>query len=348
MPSVHISTKRLSYVFEITHKYNILLGDSGTGKTTLHDFVTMLNSNDTVVKNKTGVVLRSVPTDALVQYLFDSEGAILVIDESCSLFKLPDIASLLARSNNYFIFITRSKKWGFLPIHTESIFYVHSSGKINLLRNVYTRFSLNDLRSVDLIITEDKKSGCLFLSDLVRSLIPVRPAKVGADLVYSDESGAGASKLHTTLRYYAERGYHNILVVYDAAGYGVYMNLLLEIMRSITGCIVHVLDWDSFEYYVLSSNMFSSGILSGYDCGYESLEQFATERLSMILNNYDKGSLHPCLRRNRCKACKSASGCRLRLKSYDTLLHGGVDVLSRVVDYQDSSASYAAAFREIL
>ena len=35
MPLIHLKTKRLEYKFEITQKYNLIIGDSGKGKTTL-------------------------------------------------------------------------------------------------------------------------------------------------------------------------------------------------------------------------------------------------------------------------------------------------------------------------
>ena len=35
MPLIHLKTRRLEYKFEITQKYNLIIGDSGKGKTTL-------------------------------------------------------------------------------------------------------------------------------------------------------------------------------------------------------------------------------------------------------------------------------------------------------------------------
>lgn len=39
MPEVHLKTRRCEYEFTITQKYNLLIGDSGTGKTELVNIV---------------------------------------------------------------------------------------------------------------------------------------------------------------------------------------------------------------------------------------------------------------------------------------------------------------------
>lgn len=49
MPFVHLKTGRLEYQFSIKHKYNLIKGDSATGKTTLHELINAYNSTPNAV-----------------------------------------------------------------------------------------------------------------------------------------------------------------------------------------------------------------------------------------------------------------------------------------------------------
>ena len=136
MPLVHLKTRNIEYKFQITDKYSIIKGDSGSGKTTLYNLAVSLTAGN-VVQNGSDAVVAAVPVDFDSFNLGRYEGAVLIIDEDNTLFKKPDVASILESSHNYFILIIRKLKLGYLPINTESVFKIVESGKFHTLRKFY-------------------------------------------------------------------------------------------------------------------------------------------------------------------------------------------------------------------
>ncbi|KSV58740.1 hypothetical protein [Acetivibrio ethanolgignens] len=154
MPLVHIKTNRLEYKFEINGKYTVVQGDSGTGKTTFYDLVMAMFVENMAVQNLSGVQLIPVGIVSDASVLQKYTGAILVLDECCSLFKEYDVATLFKESNNYFVIINRDvESLGYLPIQVDNIFRVKSSGKFHTLEKMYERFEINNLTAVDTVIT---------------------------------------------------------------------------------------------------------------------------------------------------------------------------------------------------
>lgn len=333
MPFIHIKTNRLEYRFEINGKYTVIQGDSATGKTTFHDLVSAMFSEPKSAQNLSGVELVPVGTNADETILKKYVGAVLVLDEFCSLFKMHNIATLFKESDNYFIIINRDEKTlGFLPIHVDNIFSMKTSGKFHTLERRYKRYEINELQHVDTIITEDKKSGYLFLEDMLSKYnlednnIILEPAYGNTVDRLEDKKKAGASKIVRSMEYYIDNGRSNILIVYDASAFGAYINLLdFSITSNKSKVNIYVLDWDSFEGYILGSRIYNEHYtLKDLDFNNESLEQFMTNKLSEKLENYNKNSLHKCLRSSRCKNCKDGSGCRYRIFPYMDLIYGKV------------------------
>lgn len=334
MPLIHIKTHRLEYRFEIHGKYTVIQGDSATGKSTFYDLVTVMFRNPAAVQNLSGVSLIPMGINATGDDLVKYEGNILVLDEDCHLFKEPDIASKFKASDNYFIFINRdAKTLGYLPIHVDNVFCMKTSGKFHTLDRIYDRYTINKINSVDVIITEDMRSGYLFLKDMLASYhlenILLEPA-YGNEKDRIKNSAAGASKIVRSIQYHIDCGKKDIFVIYDASAFGAYIGLFQEVFNSNNSAHIYVLDWDSFEGYILGSKVYNEHYtLADLDYHTESLEQFMTHKLSARLNNYNKAALHKCLRSDRCKQCMDATGCKYRLFSYEELIYDGIQKLKK-------------------
>lgn len=86
-----------------------------------------------------------------------------------------------------------------------------------------------------------------------------------------------------------------------------------------------MIDWDSFEYYILQSPVFNKRVPEPMDM-YESKEKLATFMLSELIN-YKKTSLTKCLKKDFCKKCIDSS-CEYRhIESKDLLLYWKLDCL---------------------
>lgn len=108
MPLVHLKTKRLEYKFEIFNKYNIIEGDSGTGKTTLYDLINAFQVNKDIGKNYSSHTLVAMPIQFSSFKLSNYTNCIIVIDEDCDILSNKLIPDILKKSDNYFIIMSRS------------------------------------------------------------------------------------------------------------------------------------------------------------------------------------------------------------------------------------------------
>lgn len=332
MPLIHIKTARLEYKFEINGKYTVIKGDSGTGKTSFYELAESITNHSKAVQNISGAKLIAVPVN-FEMFKFDAyTDCIFVIDESCSIFKRYDVATILQNSDNYFIIINRSMKLGYLPIHVDNVFYIKTSGKFHTLERLYQRFCMNDFKNIDTIITEDHRSGYLFVKDLLSIFhlnhIIIEPAYGSEEDRKKAGNKAGASKIAKSIEYYAEKGRKDIVVIYDACAFASYVDLLLETIRKYNNINIYVLDWESFEGYILESKMFQMKFsLKNLDYSYESLEQFLTEKISEKLKGYSKDKLHKCLKRTRCELCKDGTGCSYRKFKYEDLVYDEIRLI---------------------
>lgn len=92
--------------------------------------------------------------------MLDHDNDIIIIDEGALILHRHDVASLLSKSNNYFLIINRSVNFDYLPISLDSIFTMKSSGKFHTLKLLYDDSSKYTYSGyVSNIIVEDSTSG---------------------------------------------------------------------------------------------------------------------------------------------------------------------------------------------
>lgn len=322
MPFIHFKTRKLEYRFEINGKFTIIRGDSGTGKTTFYDLVSESNIHPKNVQNLSGEKVIAVPNNFESFKMELYEGCVLVLDENCTLFKQKNAAKILKDSKNYFLIINRTLKLGYLSIHVDNVFQMKASGKFHTLEKIYKPFEQQKIEKIDTIIVEDKKSGYKFLEEMLR-VTNYKKVSILEPAYGKGEEGktkhSSKSKIIDSLQYRVGSGSKELVLVYDKAAFACHMDFLIETIEILKNkCKVHILDWDCFEGYILKSKVY--GIeYSMKDVGYQndSLELYLIDKLSELVDSYDKGSLHKCFRRDRCNDCKNGSGCKYRLFLYE-------------------------------
>lgn len=340
MPLIHVKTARVEYKFEIHNKYTVIKGDSGSGKTTFYDLINVMGANPKAVQNVSGEKIIAIPAKFEDFNIANYSDVIFVVDENCTLFKRSDVASILRESENYFIIINREINLGYLPIHVDNVYRMKTAGKFHSLERIYKRFELSQIVDVDTIIVEDKRSGYLFVQDMLgdcdTDTVVIEPAYGNAEERLKDKN-AGASKVAKSMEYHAERGRRHIFVVYDAAAFGVYMDLLWNVIRRYPKVQFYILDWDSFENYILKSKVYQQEIrLEDADYHYESYETYSTQKLGELIAGYSKTTLHKCLKRERCVDCKDVAGCEYKKYTYDDLIYDGMKKLYDCVKHRNT------------
>lgn len=281
-----VNSKKCQYELNIHGKYSIIAGDSGTGKTTFYKMVMLWESGNAAIKVSCDHELHSVAINEGSHFLETHVGCVIVIDENCKLLKDPEIASILQKSNNYFILITR-KEIDYLPISVDSYYSMSIKGTHHTNIAAYKRFKNRNYCGIRTIVTEDSRSGYLFMKEY-----------------YDCDIKSAHSKSQLT-NFLVESGLsgEDVLAVYDAAAFAFQAKSFYKLCET---CSIQVLDWESFEHEILLNYPFNIN-LTRDDCSYkfESLEQLATEVLSERIQ-YKKDSLSNCLKKNyKCNICRN-------------------------------------------
>jgi hypothetical protein len=281
----------------------MLIGESATGKTSLCGIISdynsaKLNHEFTRIKLEASNDVVVVHNDSDETILNNKENRIMIIDEDCSLLHRYDTSSLLQNSNNYFLIICR-KLLDYLPVSVDNIYCFKKEEKTNIAVPLYQRFQERYFGKIDIIITEDSRSGRKFFEEYFHGI--------------EVKSAESKSQVALKLEYEILQGNNNILVVYDAAAFGYQISAFIDTLAKYKDLNVKILDWDSFECYLLGSSIFDEKYTQkDMDCYSESLEQFCTDRLCERIN-YHKGTLPKCFKMtNVCGRCDNVGKCKFK------------------------------------
>lgn len=168
MPTIEIGNNRIMYKFDINGKYSLVKGDSGTGKTTLCDLVSMFERGVEGVINKSSHTIMILPTRYKQFDVLGYKDAVIFVDEESTLLRDSNYEQWLKTVDAYFVFITRDLRLKTVPISVDSIYTVQTSGKFHYLKPIDARFPNQKLCGADLILTEDSKSGMQFIKEVVK------------------------------------------------------------------------------------------------------------------------------------------------------------------------------------
>ena len=138
---IDIKSKSEHYVFDIEYRINILVGDSGTGKTSLYNLITNYNRGSSSIICSGHSKLQSIPTDLSLEEVklrFDnSVDTLFVIDETCKFLHTVGFEKTFNESN-YYILITRDCEFGSLPIHRDAFVQLETVNGIHSFSPVFS------------------------------------------------------------------------------------------------------------------------------------------------------------------------------------------------------------------
>jgi len=328
--NIKLSANYVSYDLTLHDKISIVRGDSATGKTT---FVTLLEDLGTT----TNIKLKStLPTIAArnVSDITDHSNSIIVFDEDHPFWKHPDVMELINISENYFLFFLRDTK---IPtsIHVSAVYKLETTMLDDIAHHtnieMFERYSSDNWKPISNVIVEDSKSGLMYLSTYLGLNSVKFLDKASTKCITSSKS---AARLPKELSNSLQRGADNILVVYDAAGFGQYLSRLLEVIALYPDRNVSILDWESFEWFVLYM-MGAEYTRENVGTQWLSLERMCTDKLHALSSEYDKSGVPRCISlTDDCTTCARYPKCGFKTELPERktkYMRHPIDVLNQVL-----------------
>lgn len=288
---LRVKSGKVEYNIEIFRKYTVVQGESGMGKTTLVQYINQymdgvskfgaiqLQCDLNVAANE--VPFRSV--DAFEDFIRENEGVIILDEWSLGNLRVTalDVIEIMKKYNRYFVLISR--EFGLfkgVPVAVDDMMKIHSSGRYHTLEPIFPRNSLStDELKIDCIITEDEKSGALFM----RHYFP------GIEVI----SACGKDTLGDQV--YQARSKGTLFVLYDALSAGF---IEVEIRYICRHYGIHCILYRplSFEKYLLDSPFVSKIGYEDSNIPIDSLEEWYEHKLSQLLpHGYTKSKLSVCI-----------------------------------------------------
>ncbi len=329
MITIDISDGKTSFRLAFSGKFNFITGLSGTRKTLILKFLQKYSHGiksihakimlDGAQLTKQDIFLFSneLSTDEIIlQTLTQRTGKLYVIDESSPLLHMRNAGEIMKKSENFFVIITR-ELLGYLPISIDSIYYIERRGKnlVNIPVYCHDNEALTVIQNkVDYILTEDGRSSRLFFKYFFEN----ENLQVCSE--YALRNGKKLSRDNSQLVNFLEEelenGHSHILVVFDAAAFGMYYDILLKLLKEKKIKTVSILAWNSYENYLLKCEPFRMTLTKDdAGCNYNSLEQFSTKVLKDMIT-YQKSSLPGCIKGIPCNLC-GLSKCSYKGKKRD-------------------------------
>lgn len=327
MINIQISTQRIKYDITLEHKISVLRGNSGTGKTTLASIIHYCNSNG----NHRNILISSPKPLIVLDNRYYKYGmqeltqpSIVVIDEACEIFNNNEGIDYLKYINDttphYFIIITR-KRLSRLPLSAGAFLeFVYENG----VNRTHIRFpqKLDDINKKPTeIITEDEKSSYLFIKE-----------RFNLEANYILSAGS-KSKLKDKVKYICSNDkYHIILLIYDYCGIGDDIESLSEVIDVITNANIMILDWYSFEYYLLMTSVIKNKIQ--IDLLNQSNEEIYFEHLLKSIIKYHKSPIYnTCIGLAPCGLCENNKYCTIKQFCIEnSLIYGKLKQLKDVLE----------------
>ena len=298
---VKISSKNMTYEFDIHRNITIIRGESATGKSTMLDLITIYNRHKgsepckvTVSCSKRCVAFTDV--DSLYDDIDKLRDCIVFIDECEGI--NADAERFINRikgSDNYYVLVTREvMEW--IPYSIEEIYRIKKSNRYGTTSAVYNQLDriyksgsgavrIENKRGI--VITEDSGSG----HEMMKEVLPA----------CNVESASGKSNIISKLKEHPGDG---VVAIVDGAAFGPEIEAAMRYIKRNPGALLYAPE--SFEWLLLQLRMFKNTgekIRNTADyadsCRYLSWEQYYVDLLKEELNKYSirygKGSLPKAL-----------------------------------------------------
>ena len=270
---VRVRNSRNTYVFELRRNITVLLGNSGTGKTTLYDMIREYNrlgkeSGVAVSCDKNVIALDEARWELELDHI---QNSIVVIDEDHRFIRSHAFAERVKGADNYFLLITR-EYLPQLPYSVDEIFEL-TGAKNKKFKHAFEETYRMYHRPVmsrlpfkpEVIITEDSGSGFQFFGK--------EAERVGIVC----ESAGGKANVYDLLRKHTGK---RVVVTADGAAFGSEIRQIAE-QQILTPDAVAIFLPESFEWLILKS-----GLVKGAETVLDTPEQQADSQKYMSWEQY--------------------------------------------------------------
>lgn len=264
------------YKLNIMHRLNVILGNSGIGKTVLYDLVEIYNRDNTSgVTINSKLPVKVCPLSDWKDTIRNKSNTIFICDEFdviCEA-KFSEYYSQYAIKNNLWFIIssridTRCKNLNYRKLSYSVNAMYTLRQKDGILYNVpYYDYSIvrkNNV-SIDCVLVEDKNAGFTFFSSMLKH--------------YPVFSSEGKSNLYNVILRLIKKGYKNILVFADMAALGCHIQDISAISNSTSDINIYLIDiYECFEYLLLRTNLLRNKNLVLKE--FNNIEYFANQTIS--------------------------------------------------------------------
>lgn len=323
---VEVVAGNIKYTFTLKRKISVVVGNSGTGKSTLCAVIRDITSDANIGKIKSRVPLTVLQGDLIASGLYrdvlvNNENRIYIIDENSLVSCDNEFYRIVQQSNSYFLFISREPLYK-ISYSPEDIYYMDKNrhGNHQLVQKYIIQ---NTCKAPDKLIIEDSKAGYAFF----RALCEDDDAKC--------ISAKGNSNVFQAVKASLEPG-KMIMAIVDGAGFGPYINEFTYKNLSYNYCLFL---YESFEWLLLKSKLFEKdkevqailkepyNYISALDYSWE---RYFTKLLAAKTHGtpaaYTKSYLNCCYTEDCC--CKKEP-CELMVKGnkFDAILTGVFDTI---------------------
>ena len=265
MPYIHLKDNVVEYEFTFKQKYLFIRGDSGRGKSTLVELAELYMDTPSSVTclgdSNLKIIRGSTALEDGYIYFFDESDVLLTAEN----------AKLFNSTNSYFVIVSRDHDLSFLKTGLDSLCEIVTDGSYHTIKQIYPRKDV--LTSVgDVIVCEDRKSGFQFLNKLID---------------YPIESAGGETRIRRKIIKLIKQGVKSFTIVYDRCGTCFSYEDQINYLKDTGVNIVSEIDWDSFESYILESDLYNIEVP-----WFPDKEQNATRLfIKHISADYDKSRL---------------------------------------------------------
>ena len=245
-----VQNKRIRYEFVIRRNLTVLQGDSATGKTTLIELIGEYYENG----SSSGIVLSADRECAVIAgrnwkaSLSQLQDTIVFIDEGNEFIFTDEFASVVGKTDNYYVIATREGIPS-LPYSIEEIYGIRNSGKYGRLQQTYQEFyplyhagEYKPEQKPEIFLTEDSNSGYQFFCSVAeQEHVSCKSAK-GKSNLFSE-----ATKL------LKELPESRIVMIADGAAFGAEMEKIIRLLSDHGQLALYVPE--SFEWLILQSGV---------------------------------------------------------------------------------------------
>ena len=142
MINIDIVFEELHYTFSLFYKISVLTGESGIGKTSLYNVIDRYAAKLGGVTYKGDVAIKTIPKKLELKYALDmvheSTSTLFVLDEDCAFLHEKGFEQLFNEGkDNYFLLITRERKFCSLPIHRDAFYTLHCSNGCTMFKQLH-------------------------------------------------------------------------------------------------------------------------------------------------------------------------------------------------------------------